>query len=205
MQIHLLRHGETEMNARGTFCGFSDPTLSEAGREQARHIAEEIRNYNYTRILVSPLKRAVETASIATGLEFEKFELHPDLREMNFGAWENLTYEEIMATGGAYAKAWEADNLNIPCLEGESMNTFHERVMKAYETLSADFKEDDRILIVSHAGVIRSFLTEWLHGSMEGYWRYKIDNCGHAIVEYIDGYAVLVQLKSPFPAPERSF
>lgn len=205
MQIHLLRHGETEMNAKGTFCGFSDPSLSDKGKDQARHIAEDLRNQTYTRILVSPLKRAVETAVIATGIESDTFELHPDLREMNFGAWEGMTYEEIMATGGDYALKWEADNLNIPCLEGESMVTFHERVMEAYKSLSKDFKEEDRILIVSHAGVIRSLLTEWLHGSMEGYWRYKIDNCGHVIVDFIDGYAVLVHLKSPFPAPERSF
>jgi len=205
MQIHLLRHGETEMNARGTFCGFSDPSLSDKGRLQARHIAEDIKNCDYTRVLVSPLSRAVETALIATGSDPQTFELVPDFREMNFGAWEGMTYEEIMATGGDYALSWEQDNLNIPCLDGESMVTFHERVMEAYKTLSQDFKAEDRILIVSHAGVIRSLLTEWLHGSMEGYWRYKIDNCGHVIVDFIDGYAVLVHLKSPFPAPERSF
>ena len=205
MQIHLLRHGETEMNTKGTFCGFSDPPLSDQGRRQAGQIAGEIQSRPYTRIVVSPLKRAVETAEIATGMDRLSFELEPDFREMNFGAWEGLTYQEIIASGGDYAVRWEEDNLNIPCLEGESMVTFHERVMKAYETLKATFREEDRILIVSHAGVIRSLLTEWLHGSMAGYWRYKIDNCGSVVVDFVEGYAVLTQLKSPFPSPERSF
>jgi broad specificity phosphatase PhoE len=205
MQIHLLRHGETEMNMIGAFCGFSDPPLSETGKAQAEHVAPEIQAFTFNRILVSPLQRAVQTAVIATGLEPEKFEYEPDFKEMNFGKWEGLTYEQILETGGDYAKVWEEDNLNMPCLEGESMVTFHERVMKAYEVLSKTFDENDHILIVAHAGVIRSLLTELLHGSMEGYWHYKIDNCGHAILDFVGDYAVLTHLKSPFPAPQRNF
>lgn len=197
VKLYLLRHGETHMNVKGSFCGFSDPPLSENGQKQAHKAAEELKVHKFDRVITSPLKRAVETAEIVTGLTSEAFIFEPDFREMNFGDWEGLTYPEIVERDRDYARAWEMDTLNLPCQGGESMVTFHNRVIQTYEAYHETFEASDNILLVAHAGVIRSLLTEALHRSMDGYWRYRLDNCGLAVLDYVGDFPVLTHLSSP--------
>lgn len=198
MKLYLLRHGETQMNVRGAFCGFSDPPLSDTGKRQARQISATFSGKHFDRIYSSPLKRAVETAQIVTGSTENDFVLMPAFKEMNFGNWEGLTYSQIKASDSAYVKAWEENNLDTPCLGGESMRMFHERVISAFKPFCTSLSESDTILLVAHSGVIRSILTETLQGSIEGYWRYRIDNCGLAVLDFVDGFPVLTHLINPF-------
>lgn len=90
MRIALIRHGQTDWNARGLLQGTSDIPLNEAGRRQAMQAAARIAGQGYERVVSSPLGRAVETAQIIArelGLPTE-IETIPDLIERHYGDGE---------------------------------------------------------------------------------------------------------------------
>ncbi|HWH04956.1 MAG TPA: histidine phosphatase family protein, partial [Gaiellaceae bacterium] len=93
--IVLARHGETDWNREQRFQGHADRPLNELGREQARELAERLRNDRIDAVYSSPLVRALETAetvAAALGLPVETREA---LREVDVGSWEGLSRDEI--------------------------------------------------------------------------------------------------------------
>jgi len=98
MRVFIVRHGETDYNVAKRCQGILDTPLNQTGLEQAVRIANRLRFEKFDAIYTSPLDRALATAKAIA-----KF--HPDtpvfqekeLREVSFGAWEGLTWEEIEA------------------------------------------------------------------------------------------------------------
>ena len=95
MSLYMIRHGETEWNARHVLQGTADIPLNCNGRKQAEALAEEIRKQGlrFDRIYVSPLGRARETARIVTGAREEELITEPRLIEIEFGPLEGEPYE----------------------------------------------------------------------------------------------------------------
>ncbi|MGZ3298047.1 MAG: histidine phosphatase family protein [Asticcacaulis sp.] len=91
----VLRHGQTDWNLQARLQGSTDIPLNDTGREQARQAAERLHGLGITRIVSSPLSRALETARIVG----ERLGLAPDidgrLIERNFGLFEGLTLDEV--------------------------------------------------------------------------------------------------------------
>ncbi|MGZ3305814.1 MAG: histidine phosphatase family protein [Asticcacaulis sp.] len=91
----VLRHGQTDWNLQARLQGSTDIPLNDTGREQARQAAELLHGLGITRIVSSPLSRALETARIVG----ERLGLAPDidgrLIERNFGLFEGLTLDEV--------------------------------------------------------------------------------------------------------------
>ena len=85
--IVLVRHGETDWNRENRFQGHADTPLNEAGRAQARELAERFVDEPVAAIRTSPLRRAAETARIiAARLDLEAHPLEA-LREIDVGSW----------------------------------------------------------------------------------------------------------------------
>ena len=93
-KLILVRHGQTDMNVEGIYFGWLDPALNEKGREQGERAKEVLRKISYDNIYSSDLKRASETARLVNYLKKELV-LDKRLRELNFGIFEGLSYEEI--------------------------------------------------------------------------------------------------------------
>jgi broad specificity phosphatase PhoE len=91
--IALIRHGESEANVAGRWHGRTDGPLSERGRSQAAMLGA--RHPAVARVFASPLERARETAAALAGSLGLSIEIRPDLVEIDFGAWEGLTFAEI--------------------------------------------------------------------------------------------------------------
>ncbi len=93
--FYALRHGQTEWNLQMRLQGSTDIPLNDTGREQARHAAGILAGHGLTRIITSPLSRALETARIVG----ERLELEPvvddRLIERNFGQFEGMTIDEV--------------------------------------------------------------------------------------------------------------
>lgn len=145
MLIYLLRHGATAYNAEHRYQGSGDLPLSPAGRAALRR-AELSPETVYT----SPLSRAAETASI---LFPEALQIPvPDLREMDFGAFEGRSSLEMEHDGGY--RAWVEGGCTGRCPGGESREAFSSRVCGAFsslvdEALSSGASE---LVIVAHGG-----------------------------------------------------
>jgi broad specificity phosphatase PhoE len=93
MQIVVVRHGETEWSAVGRHTSRTDLALTEAGRDRAREVGEELQGRAFSLVLCSPLRRARETCELA-GFG-EAAVLCDDLREWDYGEYEGLTTPEI--------------------------------------------------------------------------------------------------------------
>jgi probable phosphoglycerate mutase len=148
----LVRHGETEWNRLGRVQGLSDIPLNDTGRRQAQEAGDRLRSEHWDAIASSPLARAAETAEIiARAVGLPAPELVEALVERNYGEAEGLTGEEIDRRWDGVLKA------------RESREAVLERVVPALLAL-ADRHPGQRVLVVSHGGVIGSLVrmaTDW--------------------------------------------
>ncbi len=105
-------------------------------------------------------------------------DLQPDLREINFGEWEGLSWEQIEQRDAIYAGQWLAAFPRLPAPRGERFQAFEARVVAALDRLMAG--DHGPIAVVTHAGVLR-VVSERLFGCTEP-WKQPQPYCG--ILQY---------------------
>ncbi len=154
----LVRHGETDWNREGRFQGHTDVALNEAGRAQARAVAERLRTRGVHAVASSDLARARETAEIiAAACELPLACVEPMLRERSYGCFEGLTRDECAAR---FPDDWSAlvqTRRDPPGAErfadvGARLTSAVSRVIETHASVGAS------LVIVSHGGAIRAFL-----------------------------------------------
>jgi broad specificity phosphatase PhoE len=156
----LVRHGQTEANARGLLLGRADPPLSELGRRQARSLATMVPSE--ARVVASPLTRCVETAAA--------FGRPVDIDER----WIELDYGTLdgRPAGDVPAEVWQAWRSDVHFVPGggESLATLGLRVRAACEELLDEAREHD-VVVVSHVSPIKAALAWTLSAGDESCWR----------------------------------
>ncbi len=123
LTLVLTRHGLTARSEPEQHLGqWIDIGLSEAGRSQAEALGRRLAGVAFGRIVASPLLRARETAAIVREAlsDGPEVELDQRLREMDYGAWEGLTYDQIDERDAALRARWETDPAASACPGGES-------------------------------------------------------------------------------------
>ncbi|MBI4759502.1 MAG: histidine phosphatase family protein, partial [Chloroflexi bacterium] len=105
MRLLLVRHGETDWNAEERYQGTTDVPLSAQGRAQAQALTSRMAGEVLDAIYASDLQRAWQTAEVIAAPHGLPVRPEPRLREIDFGAWEGLTFDEIRQRRPA-AKAW---------------------------------------------------------------------------------------------------
>lgn len=95
MRLYLIRHGQTDWNLAHRIQGRKDIPLNETGRQQARLLAEGMKNRPAEKIFTSQMLRARETAEILANSQNVSLYLVKGLEEINYGEWEGMTWEEI--------------------------------------------------------------------------------------------------------------
>jgi broad specificity phosphatase PhoE len=147
----LVRHGETDWNAQLRWQGNSDTQLNDAGREQARRLADELGRVDA--LYSSDLARARETAEILAGTIGLQVRFDPRLRERGFGAWEGLTADEIESAFPEEQRRWRA-GIGAGAHDAEPFETFAARVGSFIEDVGR-LHVDEEVLVVAHGGTIR--------------------------------------------------
>ncbi len=161
-QLFLLRHGEVESRYQRVFGGQIDMDLSPQGHLQAQALAKYLKGTPLDAIYCSPMKRAQQTLSpLLAHYKFEATTI-PDLREVHFGDWTGLSFQEVHDKFQISAFQW-LDMLEEAALpNGECSKTFRTRIEPAVtEILGANAGK--KIAIVCHGGVIRMILSILLH------------------------------------------
>lgn len=155
--ILFIRHAETDM--AGTFCGQSNPELNANGLLQLAGLLDRLRTEDVGVVYTSDLRRAYATG-IAIAETFGVFcHVRPALREIDFGRWEGLTWDEIEHQDETYARQWIAEYPWLPAPAGESFQDFEQRVLKEVGFLLAEAEIASRVItVIAHAGVIRTAL-----------------------------------------------
>jgi len=160
LEILLVRHGENLANLTKEFSHKKvDYDLTEKGVLQAMQTAHFLKSVKIDRIVSSPLKRATQTAKfISESIEIE-IEIDERFREINVGALEDRKpTEESWRTYTTIVSDWYRGKLESRFPEGESGNELRSRFRNAIVQLTE--KEDERVLIVGHAGIFINGIIE---------------------------------------------
>jgi len=160
-RVFLVRHGATVLTAEDRFAGETDVPLSDAGRDQARRLAERLATEPIKAVYASPMGRTIETAKIAS--EPHGLEVTPiaPLREISHGRWEGRTRAEVEHLyPDEYAK-WEDDPYTFAPQDGETGLAVTARALPALVDRVAAHP-GSHVLIVSHKATIRLLLSALL-------------------------------------------
>ena len=90
MKLYVARHGQTDWNSENRVCGSTNRPLTDLGKEQAKALAEKMKDKGIDVIIASPMMRAMQTAgavSLATGIPVI---MDDRLREHDYGAFEGV-------------------------------------------------------------------------------------------------------------------
>jgi broad specificity phosphatase PhoE len=167
MTIVLIRHAETDM--AGRFCGHSDPALNAVGERQAICVAEEVSKLGIGRICSSDLRRASQTAAAIAQRTGIAVNYLTGLREIHFGQWECLAWEEIEVRFPEEADLWLRKFPSPSTPGGEAYIPFTARVDTAIATLLCE-TADVTTAVVTHRGVMRYALTKFFGFSEANAW-----------------------------------
>lgn len=190
----LARHGCTGGKFHQRFFGSTDLSLDTEGRKQAEALASYVRSRNPERCFCSPLMRARQTADIVGREIGLAFDVDPDLREIDFGRWEGMSFDEIAASDPEMVRRWAAWEKDFAFPEGESVRDFLERVKRATNRMVTD--SASRILLVTHGGVIRATICNLLGLRDSQHLLFGIAPASVTTIELFDGRGVLTGLNS---------
>jgi broad specificity phosphatase PhoE len=151
-QLLIVRHGETDWNRDRRFQGHADPPLNDAGREQARALADELVGERIDFVYTSDLVRAHETAEIVAARLGADVVARSELREIDVGDWEGLTWPEIEERHPEGARSWHEHGHGWK--SGETYDQLGERIIAALRRIAADHPAQ-RVLVVGHGGTVR--------------------------------------------------
>jgi broad specificity phosphatase PhoE len=166
-QLTLIRHAATDLS--GTFCGHIDPCLNHSGAAQVQELINCLLGRNFTAVYSSDLCRAKETAEPIARSGGVPLHLLRGLREIAFGEWEGLRWNELEGRFPCEAQAWIEGYPHCAAPGGEIFDAFQARVMRCIrEILDAS---SGSICIVSHGGVIRLLLTQIFEMDEAEAWR----------------------------------
>jgi broad specificity phosphatase PhoE len=158
MELICVRHGRTAWNAARRFQGQTDIPLDDEGLAQAQALAAHLRDEHFDLAVASDLNRARTTAETILAERTIALELSPEFREMHFGLWEGLTWDEIIARWPELDIAGEKGPMHYTAEGGESWDALCVRVDVALRAATARMGTNDRALIVSHAGVMHGIV-----------------------------------------------
>lgn len=185
-----MRHGQTSWNQEGKYQGHSDISLNERGIKQGNLVAKRLAKEKISAIYSSDLLRAQQTAKAIAEYHGLSVITKPEFREINFGIWEGLTYQEIMVDWSEILTAMYSKPGEIGPPQGESFQVVKQRVTRALQECVKEHQEQT-IVLVSHGGTMRVLLCAALGIGLDKMWSMRQDSSAINIIEYIDNRAVV--------------
>lgn len=188
----LLRHGETALTPQKRFSGSggSDPELSAAGRRQAAAVAEALAARGTVQTVISsPLRRCRETARTVADRLGLTVTVEEGLREVDFGAWEGLTFAEVQERFPDDLQAWLDSPKAAPTGGGESFTSATRRISATRDRLLAAHA-GRTVLLVTHVTPVKILVRLALGAPPEALFRMELSAASlSAVAYYADGNA----------------
>lgn len=178
--IDLIRHGEPEGGRVYRGHKIDDP-LSEQGWQQMWDAIGD--HCPWQRIISSPLKRCRAFSEAISDKHELPVTIEEQFREVGFGDWEGKTPEELKQDRAAEYQAFYIDPVHNRPTGAEPLRDFIARVSKAYDNIRSQYA-GQRLLIVSHAGVMRAIIAHVLGAEPAGLYRINISNAGISRIRY---------------------
>jgi phosphoserine phosphatase len=195
--LYLIRHGATDANLRRPYVlqgRRSNLPLSELGRQQADSTSRILAQCPIQAVFSSPLRRAVETASIIAGPHRLEVQAIDGLIECDVGDWEGLSWNEIERLDPSYLAAFQADPATVPYAGGESFQQVQDRTIPAIDQLIRDSTGD--IVVVTHNVVARVTIARAIEMATANSRRIHLDNAGISVLSIRNGKSRLLTVNS---------
>jgi broad specificity phosphatase PhoE len=165
MRLLLIRHAESLGNQARQIQGQTQEPLTQLGRHQATQLGQFLGQLTWspTHLYTSPLRRAQETAQIVAdcvgGLDITP---HPDLQEIDNGVLQGLTWTEAQQQFPDLCQRLESTPLWQPIPGAETPAQAQVRAARFVQDLLSRHANPDRILLVSHGGILPYLLAALL-------------------------------------------
>jgi alpha-ribazole phosphatase len=196
-KLFLARHGQTLWNHVARYQGHTDTPLNDTGATQAKLLSLRLAAEPLQAVYSSDLKRALETARIIAEPHGLVVQTLPQLREINFGAWEGLTHQEIKTRFGDISDRWYAAPGSVRIPDGE---TFQELRERAYDAVKDLVKRHDQssIAVVTHGATIRAIICALLDIDLNKVFQIRQDNAALNIMDFYGELGVLGLLNDTY-------
>ncbi|MBF4162840.1 histidine phosphatase family protein [Nocardioides acrostichi] len=184
----LVRHGVTAHTLEKRFSGGlggADLPLTDDGREQARRAGRWVATHlpETGAVVASPLRRTAQTAEhVAPRLEVGAVETDPGFAEMEFGAWEGLTFAEVAERDPEALAAWRASS-DVAPPGGESFASARARVLAARDHLLAR-RDGGTTAVVTHVTPIKLLVADALGAPLEALYRMELSPASITVIGY---------------------
>ncbi len=147
MELYVVRHGQTDYNVKHLFQGHADIPLNQVGIKQAEETALKFKGIKINRILVSPLQRAIQTASFIEKVTKVEAIIEKRLIERSFGDMEGKHSRpdwniQMMLD---YQKNYDYENI-------EPIQEFFTRIYNFLDDIVQKYK-DEIVVLVTHGAV----------------------------------------------------
>ena len=196
--LFLVRHGETVWHVENRYAGVSEVELSPTGVAQAARLATWASSARLSAVWSSPLGRALATANASSGAAGLPVRGDARLRELDFGAGEGLTSQQMRERFPAAFAAFGIDPVANHLPGGEDPLAAATRFVACLHDI-ADVHREGRVLVVAHATVIRLALCHLLGARLGDYRQLfpTLGNCALTEVRMADGRPALLQFNVP--------
>ena len=163
MELILVRH--TKVAVKGVCYGFSDVNLADTFEREKDEVLKIVDTKGIL-VVSSPLSRCTKLASYLSS----KFQTDKRIKELNFGDWEMKKWDDL---SDPKFDIWMNDYINYKCPNGESLLDMKSRVEDFYKEITS--KNYNKVIIVTHGGVIRLFYHLIKGVSLENIFDIKIE------------------------------
>ncbi len=193
-ELIMIRHGETDINKKHLYCGWNEAGLNDRGMKEAERLRDVLAEEKIDIIYSSDLRRSLHTAEIINSVHSVSIIPSYGLRELNFGQWQDISFEEISSLYPEEYKKWIENWLSYRIPDGESMIDFYERVTQTSDEI-IETNKNSKILIVTHSGPIRCIMSKYIGENINTHWHFRVSLGSLTRIEMLDGFAILTEIR----------
>ncbi len=181
INLILIRHGETNWNLTQKCQGFSDIELNQNGRRQIKELAQSLKSEEISAVYSSDLRRAKDTAVQIAKFHNLSINVDPDLREMNQGKFEGLSFIEIRELYSELLTEWRKDPESVRIPGGETLIEVQERAWKSVQRIIKTH-HNENVVAVSHNFTIITLLCKFKGIGLRDFFNFKIKAASKNVV-----------------------
>jgi broad specificity phosphatase PhoE/ribonuclease HI len=187
--VVLVRHGVTPHTVEKRFSGglaSANPGLSDEGRDQIRAVGDWLAPIaeKIDVVVSSPVRRTLESAEILGAVLGREVEVEPGFAEMEFGAWDGMTFTEVGEKHPDELTAW-LGSLDIAPGGGESFRVVEKRVLDALSRV-LEQHAGKTIVVVSHVTPIKTIVAHALDAPLQSVFRMELSPASITVVSWYD-------------------
>ena len=162
----LVRHGQSEWNAKNLFTGWKDPGLTSDGKKEAINAGSLIkqRDIQFSMMFTSDLKRAQITGQIILdGIQQTDIKVvkNQALNERNYGDLSGLNKDDARKEWGEKQVHIWRRSYDVPPPGGESLKDTADRVLPYFNnTILPKIMQGENILVAAHGNSLRSLVMQ---------------------------------------------